>query len=325
MKRKLSNQTIKKLFCGAIYFEEKDGYLTPYRYSKEQLDYMAKESYDWGWRMRAKFSGGIRMEFKTDSEYISFSYKASDSHERANTIDLYVNGTLTSVYHIGQSLKGKVEFILPSGEKTVAIYMPGECKLDIKGFTIDGKYKAVKNKAQKILVIGDSITQGAGPEIASASYLHSLQRKTGYNILGQGVGGYRYEPCDLMRVDGFEPDKIIVFLGTNYYELACFARGYDYEKAVFDFYKRLNELYPETPILSVTPLFRTRDMDKERFMWCIDTIKNACALYKNVRVADGFAMMPCVEACLSDGVHPNAFGSELLAANLAKYMKEIKF
>ena len=98
---KLSNKTIKKFFKGAVYFTEKDGYLTPYRYSRAQLEYMAAPEYDWGWRMRAKFSGSIKMELITDATTLSFSYRASGMSELSNTVDLYVNNFLQSVYHIG--------------------------------------------------------------------------------------------------------------------------------------------------------------------------------------------------------------------------------
>ena len=74
---KLSAKTLSKLVKGSVYFEEERGYFVPYRYSKEQIDYMAREEYDWGWRMRAAFSGGIRLEFKTDSKNISFDYNNS--------------------------------------------------------------------------------------------------------------------------------------------------------------------------------------------------------------------------------------------------------
>ena len=143
----------------------------------------------------------------------------------------------------------------------------------------------------------------------------------GYTILDQGIGGYRFEAKDLMKVEGFEPDKIIVFLGTNYYECV---ETYDYESAAFDFYKRLSEIYPTTKILAITPIFRTRDMDIDRFMWCINTIKRACALYPNIIVADGLDLMPNVEECLSDGVHPNTYGSEMIAQNLARFIRENK-
>ena len=69
---KLSNKTLSKLIKGACYFEENKGYLTAYHYSKAQLDFMNQDNYDFYWRNRAHCSGGIRIEFKTDSENISF-------------------------------------------------------------------------------------------------------------------------------------------------------------------------------------------------------------------------------------------------------------
>lgn len=322
---RLGSKTLFKLTKGACYYETKNGYFVPYRYSKAQIEYMADESYDYGWRFRALFSGGIRLELITNATQLSFDYKASDSHERANTIDLYIDNVLTSVYTIGESLKGKVEFALPEGNKRVTIYYPCESRLEIKNFTINGSYKSVKSKGKKLLVIGDSITQGAGPQIGSASYLNTLTRRTTYDILGQGVGGYRYEAKDLMKIEGFEPDKLIVFLGTNYYDEECLKQGYDYEIAVNEFYERLNELYGNKPVIAVTPLWRNNNVDMKRLRWCTSVIMSACEKYPNIKVIDGFDLVPNVDECFSDKVHPNAYGSEQLATNLMKFMKEVKF
>ena len=64
---KLTGKTLIKLTKGAVYYTEERGYFTPFRYSQAQIEYMADEKYDWGWRMRARFTGGIRLEFKTDA------------------------------------------------------------------------------------------------------------------------------------------------------------------------------------------------------------------------------------------------------------------
>lgn len=317
---KLTAKTLNKFAKNTLYYKEERGYVTFYRYSKSQLDFMAEESYDWGWRMRAKFTGCIRLELITDATEISFEYKTSHSHERANTVDLYIDGVLTSVYKINDTLKGKIQYSLPEGEKKVTIYLPNESELAIKNFTLNGSYKSVKDKGEKIYILGDSITQGAGPDITSAAYLNILTRETGYNLLGQGIGGYRYEPRDLTRLDGFDPDRIVIFLGTNYYDTPI--EQYDYKGAVEEFYKKLTELYPNTPVISVTPLWRNNNVDWPRFMWCINTIKEACAKYPNVRVVDGFTLVPNVDECFSDRVHPNAYGSMLLANNIKKILKK---
>ena len=244
---KFSANSLKKLVKGACYFEIKSGYLISYKYSKAQLDLMNQEGYDDFWRVRGNISAGIRIEFKTNSSYFSFDYKAclgSLLSDRSNTVDIWLDGALYSVLHL-TSDKGSVKVDLPDGEKLINIYLPCDSQFWVKNFTIDGKYKSIKDKGQRVLVIGDSITQGYGPTFSSGSYFNELQRQTGYNMLNQGIGGYRCEAGDLMYVEGFEPDKIITFLGTNWYDAPD---QYDYEKATADFYKRLTELYPNKQI-----------------------------------------------------------------------------
>ena len=320
---RLANTTIKKLIKGALVFETKKGYLSFFKYGKDQLEFFDRPDYDWGWRMWAHFSGGIRMEMMSDCTEISFDYKSSCQHERSNTIDLYINDVLSFSYHIGNILKGTVTFSGMKQEiKKVTIYFPCESRLDIKNFNIDGAYRQIKDKGEKVLFIGDSITQGAGPDISSVSYFNTVVREMGYNALCQGVGGYRYEPRDLMKIEEFDPDKIIIFLGTNYYE----ARDdYDYKKAVYDFYEKIEKIYPDKPKICITPTWRNNDVDWDRFSWCINTIKEACQKYYDVTVIDGFGLMPNVDDCLADGIHPNTFGSCMIAFNLIKILKDLNF
>lgn len=317
---KLSNKTLSRLIKGACYFETNDGYLSSYRYSKSQIEHMSHTGYDECWLTCALMSGPQRIAFKTDATILNFEYKASKSHAN-NTIDLYINKVLYSVYHINDILKGKVEFYLPQGQKNVSVYMPCESTVKIKNFTINGSYKSIKEKGYKVLIIGDSITQGAGPEVASLAYANGLARELGYNILAQGIGGYRYEPNDVMTVEGFTPDKIIVALGTNWYN----DDSYDYELNVNEFYKRLSEVFPSTPVLSITPIWRGDVDDWDRFIWCIDIIKSTCGKYENIKLIDGFALVPNVEECFADKAHPNAFGSLIYSTNLIKEIKKLKF
>ena len=321
---KFSANSLKKLIKGACYYEIDRGYVTPYKFSKKQIDSMEREGFDPFWRERAVFTAGIRLEIKTDSSYISFDYKSSMGTslcDRSNSLDVWVNGELYSVLHL-EKAKGNVKIDLPKGEKHVAIYLPNDCRFSVKSLTIDGYYKSVKDKGQRVLVIGDSITQGYGPMFSSGSYFNELQRMTGYNMLNQGIGGYRCEPVDLMYVDGFEPDKIVTFLGTNWYEHLA----YDYEGATRDFYKRLTELYPDKQILAVSPIWRCDDsLDRERFDWCRGIVKRECAKHENITFVEGYSLIPNVEDCFCDKVHPNEYGCYMIAKNLHKEMKKIGF
>ena len=215
---KFSAISLQKLYKGACYFETVRGYLVAYKYSKAQLDLMNQEGYDEFWRDRGSFSAGIRIELKTNSDFISFDYnafKGTNLVDRSNSVDIWVDGVLYSVLHLEKS-KGNVKIDLPKGEKQVSIYLPCDCQFWIKNFTIDGSYKSVKSHKQKVLVIGDSITQGYGSMFSSGSYFNELQRMTGYDMLCQGIGGYRCEPQDLMYVDGFSliPNVLDCFCDT---------------------------------------------------------------------------------------------------------------
>ena len=322
---KFSANSLKKLVKGACYFETVRGYLISFKYSKAQLDLMNQEGYDEFWRVRGNISAGIRIEFITDSDFVSFDYKAclgSALSDRSNTLDAWIDGALYSVIHL-ESLKGNVKIDLPKGEKRVCIYLPCDSQLWIKNFTIEGRYKSVKDKGQKVLVIGDSITQGYGPTFSSGSYFNELQRQTGYNMLNQGIGGYRCEAKDLMYVEGFEPDKIVTFLGTNWYDAEDV---YPYEKATADFYNRLTELYPNKQIMSISPLWRGDEgFNAERFKWCTDIVKNECKKHENITLVDGFTLLPGVFECFCDKLHPNEYGCKILATNIHKEMKKNKF
>lgn len=322
---KFSAESLKKLVKGACYYEIERGYLTAFKYCKAQLDLMNQEGYDEFWRDRGSFSAGIRLEIKTDSNFISFDYRATGGtslQDRSNSVDVWVDGVLYSVL-TPEERRGSIRIELPKGEKAVCVYFPCDCQFAIKNFTIEGRYKSVKDKGQRVLVIGDSITQGYGPVFSSGSYFNELQRLTGYNMLNQGIGGYRCEPQDLMYVEGFKPDKIITFLGTNWYDAPDM---YDYEKATVEFYKRLTELYPDKQILAVSPLWRGDDgFNPERFHWCVEIVKRECKKYKNITPVDGFSLVPHVLPCYCDKLHPNEYGCLMLASNLHKEMKKIKF
>ena len=322
---KFSANSLKKLIKGACYFESQGGYLTSFRFSKAQIDLTKAEGYNEAWRNRVLFSAGIRLELITDAEHISFDYKlyigdcALD--KRSKTLDTWIDGVLHSVISIEQ-MKGKIEINLPKGEKRVAIYLPNYYQFSIKNFTIDGKYKSVKDKGQKVLVIGDSITNGFGSIISSGSYFNVLQRLTGYNMLNQGIGGYRCEPNELMQIDGFTPDKIITLLGTNWYNCPDV---YDYEKSTVDYYNRLTELYKDKKIIAISPLWRDDNVERERFDWCRSIVKRECQKHDNITYVEGYTLVPNVEECFIDKLHPNEYGSLLLAENLYKIIKKIKF
>lgn len=317
---KLSNVSIKKLIKGACYFEEKNGYLFSYHYSKEQLEYFAPLDF---WNSRSRFSAGIKLELDTDATEISLKVNAVVFGSGHSTVDLYINDVAYAIYYIEKQGISTVAYTLPEGKKRVSIYFPIDSEIGIKGLTVNGSYKSVKSKKPQVLAIGDSITQGYGAVYAGASYINVLSRLCGFEALNQAIGGYRFDEGGVQRIDGYEPDKVLIALGTNYYECP---EQYDYEPETERFFEKLNKLFGDKRVAVVTPVWRNNNVIWERFYWCIDTIKRICAKYDNITVIDGFELIPPINECfMDDKVHPNTYGMLLMAENLAKRLKKIKF
>ncbi|MBE6624732.1 MAG: SGNH/GDSL hydrolase family protein [Ruminococcaceae bacterium] len=320
----LSAKTLIKFARGGASYTSDKGVFRAFRFSEEQIKYMKSNAFDQGWTAWAMHTGAVRLEFKTDATKISFDYVSSSYIKESNTVDFIVDGKLEAVYRVDDSPKGHIEHTMAKGEKKIVICLPCIASFGIKKFTINGGYKSVPFPKKKILILGDSITHGGGPLMSSATYVNMLAMKTGYEIIGQGIAGYRYEPREKMMVcDGFNPDKVVVFLGTNYYEADHIEQGYDYKKAVYEYYDKLVKLYPTTPILCVTPLWRNNGVDWERFNWCIDTIKSACARYERIKVIDGLDIVPHADEFFADKIHPTAYGSTFIASAIEKALKQI--
>ncbi|MBO5110576.1 MAG: hypothetical protein J6D21_07660 [Clostridia bacterium] len=316
---KLSANTLKKLVKGACHFSINRGYLASYHFTPEQQAYLEKTNEFW--YTRSIFSAGVRIEFCSDATEISFEYRIKDYSSPDNTVDVYCDGVAVGVYRPEEG-RGKVTFVLPEGDKEVVIYLPTDCHFEVKNFTVNGRYKATRGRKTKALLIGDSISQGYGTGMAGATYVNALQRMVKYEILNQGIGGFRYDAGILIPIEGYRPEKILVVLGTNYHE----AKDYDYEADVIKFYETLHTLYGDTPVLSVTPLWRgDNGYDPERMAWCVDIIRRECAKYPNVTVMDGLTAVPHISECFIDDLHPNAYGAHLYAESIARFIRHTRF
>ena len=318
---KLSNKTLKKLIHGACYFEEERGFLYPFHFTKEQFDYLkGLDKSLLYWLDIAKYGTGIMIKLKTDAKTLSFDYNMPIPRGD-NTCDLYINGELYKVFPLNAP-KDKVSFDMPEGEKQIAVYMPVDCSIGVKNFTIDGHYSSVKPPKTKVLWYGDSITQGCGANIASLCYSLIVSREFNYDSLIQAIGGFRYESEIIQPIENFYPDKIIVALGINYHNSLSF----DYDTKTRDFYHRIQELFPDVPVLVITPINRIGPAaDPPRLEKCVEAIIKYSSENPNVTIVDGHKLVPEVSKFFKDGVHPNSMGYTYYGVNLSKEIKRLKF
>lgn len=316
---KLTNEELKKIYCGALYFEEtEDGYLKANQYTKAQMDYFEKAFLMWFERCDA--SSAKTIEFKTAARKVSFEYKIIWKCSE-DSIELAIDGLATEIAYLKDiDMEGSISWDMPEGEKNVTIYLPSDATILIRNFEIDSTYESIQ-KNEKVLWLGDSITQGYGPLRSYQTYVSVANRVLNYDILNQGIGGYVYDKNSLMKMEGYNPDKIIVALGTNQYG------DENGPQVVSEYYETLIGIYGEDiPILVITPLWRGDNLEGvptlEKF--CA-TIREIVGKYKNIKVVDGFKMVPHLEEYYLDNLHPNGLGTEVYGRNLVEEIRRLGF
>ena len=314
----LTDRELRDICFGAYAFTEtKDGYLQAFQYSQPQMDYF-RQALDF-WYDRCMASTAKTLEFTTEATKVSFDYRilwkgSEDSFEAA------ADGLITQILYV-KDLKdeGRAEFTLPRGEKTVTIYLPVDATTLIRRFEADAPVTPAK-KGEKVLWLGDSITQGFGPLRSSCTYVSVANRLLNWDILNQGIGGYVYDKRSLMRMPGYRPDKIVVALGTNQY-------GTESMRDVEEYYETLIALYGTgIPVLCVTPLWRGDSPEglPTLISFC-EKVKRIAERYPNVTVADGFSLVPHLPEYFLDNLHPNCLGAEVYGRNLVEFIRRVGF
>lgn len=314
---KLSNEQLKTIYYGALSFDEtEDGFLQSFQYTDKQMRYFEEVSEFW--YDRCKASSAKTLEFRTTATKVSFEYKIVWVGS-PDSIELAVDGLISKVFYV-KDLKqeGKITFELPAGEKNVMIYLPADATIYLRNFEIDGDFSPVEKK-EKVLWMGDSITQGFGPLRSGHTYVSVANRLLNYDILNQGIGGYVYDKNVLMKMEGYTPDKIIVSLGTNQY-------GTESMQDIEEYYERLMEIYGDTPVLCITPIWRGDSPDGESTLvkFCQKT-KEICEKYSNITIVDGFKLIPHMSEYFLDNLHPNCLGCEVYGRNLVLAIQEAGF
>lgn len=316
---KLTSEQLKKIYYGAYSIcETEDGYLQSYQYTQQQMEYFKEVSEFW--YDRCKASNAKTLEFTTSATEFSLEYKIIWVGSE-DSIELSVDGLITKIYYIRDlQKKGKISFEMPAGNKKVIVYLSADATILIRNFEINGDVFPVK-KNEKVLWLGDSITQGFGPLRSAHTYVSVANRLLNYDIINQGIGGYIYDKNVLVNMEGYSPDKIIISLGTNQY-------GTESMKDVEEYYERLSEVYGDRPVLCITPIWRgdwdSPEGEQVLAKFC-QKIKDICAKYSNITVVEGFKLVPHMSEYFLDNLHPNALGSEIYGRNLVLAIKEAGF
>ena len=313
-------ELVRKIARGALEVGEENGAAVFHRFTEEQRKvYESNESY----LIRSFADAGVRLEFATDAKSFAFggSVEAASSRELC-FFDVYVNGAL--VRHVGTHSSRtdktfRFEVALPGGTNRVAVYLPWSAKIYLSEleFTGAAKIEPVEKK-RRILCYGDSITQGYEARYPSLAYANIVADMLDAEVINKAIGGDRFNPELAALPDAGRFDLVVVGYGTNDW-------SHELRDVLIDKSERFFELvtrnYPGTPVCAILPIWRhdwMRVTDVGTFEEGHAIIRAAAEKHPNVKVVDGWELLPHLESCVCDGLHPNDFGFQFMARNLLK-------
>lgn len=315
---KLSFDTIRSITVGAVRVWEENGSVRFSKGTQKQIDAWYALEHVLG--ERAETTTGIRLDLHTNSS--KFTFTASSG----NKFEIYINDTM--MYDIkldtenrslsvdidkSKSEENRITLILPSHE----ICALSSVELD------DGASVSPHKFSCKLLMIGDSITQGWDSGYDSLSYAYRVSRALNADSIIYGIGGGSFHESVLDSDLEFEPDAITVAFGTNDWG-RCKTLD-ELKKNTKEFWDKLRARYPHTTIFGISPVWRA-DNDQIKssgsFEDIADAVKEQIVAHGAILV-DGETLTPHLPDFFADGyLHPNALGFGIYAENLIRIMKD---
>lgn len=315
---------------GAAEIRQEEGGIRFYRLTDAQFAAFYAENPSIG-----NTCAGIKLVFRTNSRRLGLKVLLDDALYwwPLVSFDIQVNGEtigyLDNFSHIEnyfpkfdeQLPLGPVEkqFDLGEGEKVVTVHLPWCHRFLLQNVALDDGAFAAPVQKKKLLMYGDSITQGYCATRPSRRLAALVAAGLDMEECNRAMAGSKFLPDLAAIADPVKPDLITVSYGTNDWatgrtaqELSHFCR---------QFLQNLQTTYPETPIVVISPV--------QRFNF---DCSNPCMDYETVTTSigtaaegicfiDGSTLLPKDAALLFDGLHPNDEGMAIYAEHLTAQLK----
>ena len=314
---RVTEEIFKSIIKGSVTaYEDEQGRLRTTRFTPYQSEVIARSI-----PRNVYQQAGMRLDFYTDAEALEMAFLYAHNTSRLfMSVDVYVDGLMSYVYREPNCVDNKSgEFSYTfekKGRKHVTVYLPFSVELYITKLELDGATYAVPydDYSGFVYVIGDSITQGFDTDYTSYSYVNIAMRRLNLDYINQGVGGFFYEAesLDEHLFDGSrKPDMILLSYGSNDWSRKT---REDFEAETEEYYKRLREIYPDIPVLSLTPVWRSDSYKVTKagsFEYVRSFITATALAYEGIYVLNGDKLVPHMSEFFRDvRLHPSTLGFE---------------
>lgn len=320
---------ISSLFHHVALVSENEGWYEPLRFSPERIaDYEQNRPY----APYSRCAAGVTLEFETEADEIAFDYemlpfsagKSLDGYSTSDVFDVYENGvyalTVSPAIHKGRFRYRKQN----PGRVRFCIYTPVGAMVRFSRFSL-GDFSPVPAPPRKLLIVGDSISQGLFGTHPSLSAAARLSRELDADLLNASIGGDCFRPGLIPEDLPWRPDAIVVELGTNDF---CFIKDRKtIEENVRGFFCDLDERFSHVPCVVVSPFWMT-DWDEltdgrpAYTEWLKGLLQEICDRVVYLHFLDGFRVIPHEYHNFCDSTHPSDDGFAAMASAIGSELKK---
>lgn len=310
----LTIDQIRQIACGVAQVQEADGKICLLRFTPEQTRLIRQRSENF--YQKTFETASVSLEFETDSSTLRLSVEVKRGMSRnffAHSI--YVDdariGELAGVFQDGEEKRTCcATFFFAPGTKRVRILFPWSSASRIIRLSLDdGAQVCPLERKKRILMFGDSITQGYDASVPERSYASRLARWLDVEAINKAIGGETFFPELAASADDLSPERIFVAYGTNDWSKS--------QKETFEgnsraFLENLRRAYPDVEIVVLAPVWRA-DLHLQKPMGDISNVakhyRKLAAELENITVIDCFDFIPHDRSFYRDGyLHPNDSG-----------------
>ena len=332
---KLTAEQILSAAQGALRAWEEDGTIRLSRFTEEEAAMYAPT----GFATKSRASAGIQMEFDTDADSLClavsmtlagsrnfFAFEIYKDGERIGLLRNFEDGDeqkdyIAIKYPVGD-FEG--EYPLGTGMKRVRIVFPFTVCPLIRDLSLaNATVFTPVIREKKILMYGDSITQGYDAILPSQTYAMRLGEMFSAHILNKGIGGERFNPTLAAMHNDFKPDFITSAYGTNDWNTQ--PKEMLTENCI-GYHAELAKQYPDTPVFILAPIWRA-DTEAPRPFGTLDELaeflRGITEQYENFHFIPGWDLVPHDPKYFGDKrLHPTAEGFAYFAENLREELKK---
>ena len=309
-------ETLKSITFGAVEWEENADTFSAHRFTESQRAVWKKDTeFIYGGVL---CTAGIRLDFHTDADQLRLTVGGADTRtlERNALIrfEILVDGVLTETLLAKEA--PTLHMSLPAGEHRITVIFPSHVRGYLHQLEIsDGATVLPHRYDMKLLMTGDSITQGWNSGVDCLSYVWRTALALNADLLNHGVGGAQFHATTYEDLS-FAPDLITVAYGCNDY-------SHVQSEAILrtnvnGFLSALDLRYPDVRKIGILPIPRLA----ETVVKPLKSFENCSRILaeeytaRGYEIIDGRNLVPKDASLYSDNLHPNADGFAVYAERL---------